>query len=86
MSESDDRKKAVFDTGVVLQAALSDVGSAFACLRLMEAGKIIVPLSPQVREEYEEVLTRPAILAKTQFLRLRGWDCCLAFWMQKPAP
>ncbi len=68
MSEPVDRKKAVFDTGVVLQSAISNAGPAASCLRLLAAGKIIVPLSPQVREEYADVLTRPVVIAKNPLL------------------
>ena len=58
------RKRIVFDTGVVLQAALSDVVPSFSALRLMGLELMVVVLSPQVREEYEDVLARPAIRAK----------------------
>lgn len=68
MSETPPRKKAVYDTGVVLQAALSDRGPSFHALRLLEEGRVIVVLSPQVRHEYEDVLTRPAIRRKHPFL------------------
>lgn len=34
----------------------------------MEEGRVTVVLSPQVREEYEDVLTRPAIRAKNPLL------------------
>jgi predicted nucleic acid-binding protein len=62
------RTKAVFDTGIILQAALSETGPSFASFRLMEEERIVVVLSPQVREEYADVLTRPAIRAKNPLL------------------
>lgn len=61
-------KKAVYDTGVVLQAALSENGPSFMALRMLEENKVIVVLSPQVLQEYEDVLTRPAIQQKNPFL------------------
>jgi len=64
VSDAHVRKRIVFDTGVVLQAALSDAGPSFSALRLMGLELMVVVLSPQVREEYEDVLTRPAIRAK----------------------
>jgi len=68
MSESPQRKKAVYDTGVVLQAALSNRGPSFSALQLLDEGRVIVILSPQGRHEYEDVLTRPAIRRKNPFL------------------
>ena len=68
MSNVGGRIKAVFDTGIVLQAALSEVGPSFASFHLMERERIVVVLSPQVREEYEDVLTRPAIRVKNPLL------------------
>lgn len=68
MSEAPACKRAVYDTGVVLQAALSDRGPAFVALRLLEEGKVILVLSPQVRHEYEAVLARPSIAQKNPLL------------------
>ncbi len=68
VSDTSALKKVVFDTGIVLQAALSDAGPAFSSLRLMEQRRISVYLSPQVREEYADVLSRLAIRAKNPFL------------------
>ncbi len=68
MNDTGSRKKVAFDAGIVLQAALSEIGPAFSCVRLMEQERITVVLSPQGREEYEDVLTRPAIRVKNPFL------------------
>jgi putative PIN family toxin of toxin-antitoxin system len=68
VSDAVTRVKVVFNTGIILQAALSDGGPAFTCLRLMDLEQFAVVLSPQVREEYAEVLTRPSIRAKNPFL------------------
>jgi predicted nucleic acid-binding protein len=45
MSKTPPRKKAVYDTGVVLRAALSDRGPSFTALRLLEEGRVIVVFS-----------------------------------------
>lgn len=68
MTEPLPRKKAVYDTGVVLQAALSNRGPSFSALQLLEEGRVTVVLSPQVLYEYEDVLTRPDIRRKNPFL------------------
>ena len=59
---------AVFDTGIVLQAALSDRGPASVALQLMEESRIVVFISTQVREEYDAVLNRAAIRIKNPLL------------------
>jgi len=68
MNDSRSRKKAVFDTNVVLQATLSGRGPSFAALRLLEEGTIVGVLSPQARQEYEDVLNRPAVRQKNPHL------------------
>ena len=65
---SDAITTAVFDTGIVLQAALSDRGPASVALQLMEESRIVVFISPQVREEYDAVLNRVAIRIKNPLL------------------
>jgi putative PIN family toxin of toxin-antitoxin system len=62
------RAKVVLDTGVILQAALSDLGPAYRALRLVEAGEITAYVSASLRAEYEDVLTRPAIREKNPLL------------------
>jgi putative PIN family toxin of toxin-antitoxin system len=42
--------------------------SVIRALRLLDEGEIVVELSPQVREEYEMVLTRPAVRRKNPHL------------------
>ena len=59
-----DRKKVVPDTGFILQATLNPSGPANAALRVLETEAYEMYLSPQVREEIEEVLSRPSIRAK----------------------
>src|SRR5712692_3611235 len=66
--DEDDRSKVVFDTGPVLQAALSDMGPAFQALLLLDEEKIVVFTSPLVRSEYEDVLTRQSIREKNPVL------------------
>ena len=68
MAEQDDLKKVVFDTSIVLQATLSDLGPAFQAIQLLDAGIIAVFISPPVRTEYEDVLTRPSIRQKNPIL------------------
>lgn len=68
MPDQDDLKKVVFDTGIVLQATLSDLGPAFRAIQLLDVGLIAVFTSPPVRSEYEEVLTRSSIREKNPIL------------------
>ena len=56
-----DRTRVVPDTGFILQAALNPSGPASAALRVLETERYELYLSPQVREEIEQVLNRPAI-------------------------
>ena len=51
-----------------MQAALSDRGPASVALQLMEESRIVVFISPQVREEYDAVLNRVAIRIKNPLL------------------
>lgn len=50
--------KVIIDTGAVLQAALNPNGPASRLLDLMDAGEITVYISPAIRAEYEDVLSR----------------------------
>lgn len=68
MSQPPVLKKAVYDTGVELQSALSDRRPSFTALRLLEQGKVLVVLGPQVLSEYENVLNRPAVRQKNPLL------------------
>ena len=51
----------------------------------MELGRITVYLSPQVREEYQDVLTRPSILAKNPQLAGHGTDGRSFLWKLRPS-
>ena len=55
---------AVFDCMVFLQAATNEAGPASACLRLLEEGKLLLVVSPEVLAEVKEVLSRPALQRK----------------------
>jgi len=58
----------VFDCVVLLQAAVSKKGPAFACLRLAQAGQARIVLSPDVLAEITEVLNRPELQRKFKTL------------------
>ena len=66
----DAKPRVVFDTGVVLQAALSSTGPASRALWLLDSGAVEAVVSPRLRSEYEDVLLRPAIRAR--YPRLTG--------------
>ena len=71
MQNSDaERLKVIFDTGIVLQAAISTKpnGPARRCLRLIDEDKIVTYTSPRLRSEYEVILTRDVIRAKYPIL------------------
>lgn len=59
-----ENKKVVPDTGFILQATLNPSGPANALLHRLESEDFEIYLSPQTREEIEEVLSRPTIRAK----------------------
>jgi putative PIN family toxin of toxin-antitoxin system len=63
-----DPRRGVFDTGFVLQATLSPGGPAGQVFRFLDAGTIEVYVSPRLRSEYEDVLSRPAIREKNSQL------------------
>jgi len=56
--------RAVFDCMLFLQAATSDAGPAFACFRLVDAGRVTLCVSPEVLAEVGDVLGRPALRRK----------------------
>jgi putative PIN family toxin of toxin-antitoxin system len=58
----------VFDTGVILQAALSGRGPARQVLNLALQHRITAYMSNQLRSEYEDVLLRPEIRVKNPAL------------------
>ena len=62
------RVKVIYDTGVILQAALHPTGPAGQTLRLLEHEKIEAFISGRIREEYADVLSRADIRAKNQYL------------------
>ena len=55
---------AVFDCMVMLQAATSDRGPAFAALALAESNAVRLYVSPEILAEVRDVLTRPDITAQ----------------------
>ena len=55
---------AVFDSVVLLQAAVSQTGPAFACLRLAQTGHLRIVLSVDVLAEITDVLSRPVLQRK----------------------
>jgi predicted nucleic acid-binding protein len=59
---------AVFDRVVLLQAAVSKKGPAFACLRLARAGQVRMVLSSDVLAEITDVLSRPELRRKFKSL------------------
>ena len=63
MSEAP-KPAAVFDTGIVLQAAINPLGPAAAALDQFDQEKVTVYLSPRLRSEWEDVLMRPSVRAK----------------------
>jgi putative PIN family toxin of toxin-antitoxin system len=63
MSEAP-RPATVFDTGIVLQAAINPLGPAAAALDQFDQGKVTVYLSPRLRSEWEDVLMRPSLRAR----------------------
>jgi putative PIN family toxin of toxin-antitoxin system len=52
----------VIDTNVLYQALRSNSGASFYILSLIRSNKILLALSIQVFNEYEEVLNRPSSL------------------------
>ena len=59
-----EKVKAVFDSGIVLQAALNPVGPAGQVFALLAAGEIEVYMRPLLRNEIEDILYRPDIRRK----------------------
>jgi putative PIN family toxin of toxin-antitoxin system len=55
---------AVFDTGIMLQAAINPAGPAASALDQFDQEKVTVYLSPRLRSEWEDVLMRPSLRAK----------------------
>jgi putative PIN family toxin of toxin-antitoxin system len=77
-----EKPSAVFDTGIVLQAALRPAGPAGRLLSLLDQDLFTISISEEVIAEYEDVLARPSIrkrnphlteeLARAIIERLRG--------------
>lgn len=55
---------AVFDTGIILQATISDKGPAAKALRLFDEEALTLFVSVKLLEEIQTVLTRPVIRHK----------------------
>jgi putative PIN family toxin of toxin-antitoxin system len=60
--------RAVFDCVVLLQAAVSRSGPAFACLRHAHAGQVRIVLSADVLAEISDVLSRSELRRKFKAL------------------
>lgn len=56
--------RAVYDCNTVLQGAARATGPAAACLQLVEAERVRLCLSPEVRAELRDVLLRPKLRRK----------------------
>jgi predicted nucleic acid-binding protein len=56
--------RAVFDCRVFLRSVTNERGPVFACLRLVEEGRLSLVISPQVLSEAQRVLGRTKIRAK----------------------
>src|SRR5438309_11800740 len=54
----------VFDTGIVLQAAINPRGPAAAAIDLFDQERVLLYISPRLRSEWEDVLMRPSLRAK----------------------
>src|SRR5207248_538197 len=65
---SDPPVPTVFDCQIYLQAALSERGPAFRCLRLAEDRIVALFVSAAVLAELEDVLTRPELVRKNSRL------------------
>lgn len=63
----DNPQNVVFDTTVILQAALHPEGPAGRVLIGLDTGQIAVYVSPPLLEEYQSVLYRPGIRAKNPY-------------------
>jgi putative PIN family toxin of toxin-antitoxin system len=55
---------AVFDCMVYLQAATRPEGPARACLGMAQLGRIVLCISPAIRSEVADVLSRPKVRRK----------------------
>jgi putative PIN family toxin of toxin-antitoxin system len=55
---------AVFDCMVYLQAATRPEGPARACLGMVQEGRVVLSISPAIRAEVEDVLSRPKVRQK----------------------
>ncbi len=60
---------AVFDTNVLLQAALNDTGPAYACWEFVEAGSVKVWITEIAFSELEEVMSRDKLRRKLTSVR-----------------
>jgi putative PIN family toxin of toxin-antitoxin system len=65
---------AVFDTNILLQAALSDVGPACACWDFVEAGSVRVWAAEATLAELEDVLHRDKLRRRLESVQLERVD------------
>jgi uncharacterized protein len=61
---SEETPGVVFDCNLFLQAAISSLGPAFACMNLVDQGSIRLLVSPEVLSEARDVLNRPKLTQK----------------------
>lgn len=59
----------IYDTGILLQAALNPDGPAERSLQLLTAGRVDAFVGNRLRSEYEEVLTREELQRKYPLLQ-----------------
>src|SRR5438046_2790045 len=69
--------RVVFDCMIFLQAAARPLGPAAECLRLVNAGRLELFLSPEIVAEVRDVLTRPRTLKKFPALTHEAVDLFL---------
>jgi predicted nucleic acid-binding protein len=75
---------AVFDCVVLLQAAVSKKGPAFACLRLAQAGQVRIALSSDILAEITDVLNRPELRRKFKSLTSDSLACSAGSFSREP--
>ena len=61
---SEETPGVVFDCNLFLQAAISSLGPAFACMNLVDQASIKLIVSPEAISEARDVLSRPKLTQK----------------------
>jgi uncharacterized protein len=54
----------IFDTGIVVQGVINPAGPSAQAIEQLDEGRVTVYVSPRLRSEWEDVLTRPSVRAK----------------------